>query len=141
MRQRALQLSLETPAQTLWETSPFNQHRSLRRLCYSALDWLCLRLEYVDLRPISQRHDTDCRPINGFVTFSTVDVFLVTVTPAVDFGGHEMFIDFFLTRRIYGAKITTPVRVLVRMGTVPIWRKSVKIQRNLPLYFNGGVEL
>ena len=143
MRQRALQLPLETPAQTLWETSPFNQHRSLRRLCYSA-DWtgFACRLEdcgtwsediksrqdfqtealissftvnfvavpdfvsanphrrnstnitttpfdsrdggnvnlaYVDRRPISRMTEI-FRPINGFVTFSTVDVFLVTVT-------------------------------------------------------------
>jgi hypothetical protein len=34
--------------------------------------------------------------INRFVIFSTVGVFLVTVTLAVDVGGHEIFMILFL---------------------------------------------
>jgi hypothetical protein len=85
---------------------------------------------------MSQRHQR--HEINGFVIFSTVGVFLVTVTPAADFDGHGMFMIFsreHLWRYDYDNCPSTSTS-----GTVPIWRKSAKIQRNQTL-FHGGVEL
>ena len=78
---------------------------------------------------------------NGFVTFSTVDVFLVTVTPAVDFGCHEMFIDLFLTRRISGAKITTTVRRTSTSRDCSDLEEIGKDSAEPTTLFHGGIEL
>jgi hypothetical protein len=121
------------------ETLPTS--RPLHLIVATTLSGGDLNLAYVDLRPISQRHDRDFRSINGFVTFSTVDVFLVTVTPAGDFGCHEMFIDLFLTRRIYGARITATVRVLERMGLFRSGGNRQRFSGTYHLKFHGGVEV